>query len=82
MQTAVYCGIPAANEARIYDALARHYGVDCPRRFRDLVDRLNRSRYLWNKDAGHRADDEQAKRGECERARTIGCSLTWRRLSD
>lgn len=43
-----------ANEARIYDALARHYGIDCPRRFRELVDRLNRSRYLWNKDADPR----------------------------
>jgi hypothetical protein len=46
-----------ANEARIYDALARHYGVDCPRRFRDLVDRLNRSRYLWKDEAATAATD-------------------------
>ncbi len=39
-----------ANEARIYEALERYYGEDCPLRFASLLDRLNRSR-------DHRAEE-------------------------
>jgi hypothetical protein len=38
-----------ANEARIYEALERFYGEECPPRFVHLLERLNRSRYLWER---------------------------------
>ena len=37
-----------ANEARLYEALERYYGFECPQRYGHLLDRLNRARYLWN----------------------------------
>ena len=40
-----------ANEVRIFEALEKHYGVECPRRYSHLLDRLNRSRYLWGESA-------------------------------
>ena len=40
-----------ANEARIFEALERYYGAECPRRYGHLLDRLNRSRYLWDESA-------------------------------
>ncbi len=40
-----------ANEVRIFEALERHYGVECPRRYGHLLDRLNRSRYMWDESA-------------------------------
>jgi hypothetical protein len=36
-----------ALEVRLAEALERYYGVECPARMGRLVDRLNRSRYLW-----------------------------------
>ncbi len=36
--------IHIANEARIHEALERHYGHECPLRFSQLLDGLNRSR--------------------------------------
>lgn len=39
--------VHVVSEVRIYEALAKHYGIECPRRYAQLVDRLNRSRYLW-----------------------------------
>lgn len=36
-----------ANEIRIFEALEKHYGLECPRRYGHLLDRLNRARYLW-----------------------------------
>lgn len=35
------------SEPRIYEAMGRYYGQECPSRYARLVDRLNRSRYLW-----------------------------------
>ncbi len=40
-----------ANEVRIFEALERYYGVECPRRYGHLLDRLNRSRYMWDESA-------------------------------
>ena len=40
-----------ANEARIFEALERYYGIECPRRYGHLLDRLNRSRYMWDESA-------------------------------
>lgn len=53
-----------ASEARIFEALEKYYGFEIPRRFGHLLDRLNRSRYLW---------DESAKLllGETEEAEVI-----------
>lgn len=41
-----------ANEARLFEALERYYGVECPQRYGHLLDRLNRARYLWNESPG------------------------------
>ena len=40
-----------ANEVRIFEALENYYGLECPRRYGHLLDRLNRSRYLWDESA-------------------------------
>ncbi|MEM7353242.1 MAG: hypothetical protein AAF657_20775 [Acidobacteriota bacterium] len=40
-----------ANEVRIFEALEKYYNVECPRRYGHLLDRLNRSRYMWDEDA-------------------------------
>ncbi len=40
-----------ANEVRIFEALEKYYGVELPRRYGHLLDRLNRSRYLWDESA-------------------------------
>lgn len=51
-----------ASEVRILEALEKYYGVEIPRRFGHLLDRLNRSRYLWDESAklalGQPDDDE------------------------
>lgn len=51
--------IHVACEARIYEALERYYGEVAPVRFARLIDRLNRSRYLWNGDAAKRRRQER-----------------------
>lgn len=38
-----------AAEVRILEALEKHYGAPCPERIGNLLDRLNRARYLWNR---------------------------------
>jgi hypothetical protein len=40
-----------SSEIRILEALEKYYGVELPRRFGHLLDRLNRSRYLWDESA-------------------------------
>jgi hypothetical protein len=39
-----------ASDLRIYEALEKYYGVECPTRFAKLLDRMNRSRFLWAKE--------------------------------
>ena len=39
------------HEARIHEALDRYYGEEPPLRFVHLLDRLNRARYLWEREA-------------------------------
>lgn len=39
-----------ALEARILESLDQYYGEDCPSRYANLIDRLNRSRYLWQRE--------------------------------
>lgn len=41
--------IHIANEARIFEALEKYYGEECPQRFTQLLDRINRARYLWDR---------------------------------
>jgi hypothetical protein len=36
-----------ASEVRLLEALDRYYAVECPQRFVKLLDRMNRSRFLW-----------------------------------
>ena len=36
-----------ASEVRIFEALEKYYGGECPQRFAKLLDRLNRARFLW-----------------------------------
>ena len=40
-----------ANEVRIAEALEKYYGHECTPRFGHLLDRLNRSRYMWDESA-------------------------------
>jgi type II secretion system (T2SS) protein E len=43
--------IHVGNEVRIFEALEKYYDEELPARFGNLLDRLNRSRYLWEKEA-------------------------------
>ncbi|MDA8017446.1 MAG: hypothetical protein MPN21_08340 [Thermoanaerobaculia bacterium] len=40
-----------ANEVRIFEALQKHYRVELPKRYGHLLDRLNRTRYMWDESA-------------------------------
>ena len=40
-----------ANEARLFEALEKYYHLEVPKRYGHLLDRLNRSRYMWSSDA-------------------------------
>jgi len=42
--------VHVAPEVRLHEALEKHYGEECPPRFAKLLDRLNRSRFLWNQE--------------------------------
>lgn len=44
--------IHIACEVRIAEALEQYYGEPCSDRFATLLDRLNRSRYLWSQEEG------------------------------
>jgi hypothetical protein len=39
-----------ASEVRIFEALARYYSEEIPSRYVQLLDRLNRARYLWQRE--------------------------------
>ncbi|MEO1366589.1 MAG: hypothetical protein AAFX50_05395 [Acidobacteriota bacterium] len=40
-----------ANEVRVFEALEKYYGFELPKRYGHLLDRLNRSRYMWDESA-------------------------------
>lgn len=42
--------VHVAPEVRLHEALEKHYSEECPPRFAKLLDRLNRSRFLWNQE--------------------------------
>ncbi|HXO22477.1 MAG TPA: hypothetical protein VOA87_21360 [Thermoanaerobaculia bacterium] len=48
-------------EIRIFEALEKYYDEECPSRFTNLLDRLNRSRYLWAREP--RAQESLAAAG-------------------
>jgi hypothetical protein len=48
-----------AEELRILEALERYYGEECPSRFGLVLDRLNRSRFLWEKPAEKPAEPRE-----------------------
>lgn len=52
--------VHVANEIRIFEALEKYYDEECPARFALLLDRLNRSRYLWDKDGAEGRHDERS----------------------
>ena len=37
-------------EIRIFEALEKYYDEECPSRFTHLIDRLNRARYMWERE--------------------------------
>ncbi len=53
-----------ALEARLFEALERYYGEECPRRYVQLVDRLNRTRYLWRGEAAATASEAETATAE------------------
>lgn len=42
-------------ELRIHEALEKYYGQECPTRIAKLLDRLNRTRFLWARESASRA---------------------------
>lgn len=44
------------SEVRLAEALERYYDEPCPHRLAKLVDRLNRSRFLWRAEGGRSAE--------------------------
>ena len=54
------------SEVRLYEALAKYYGFECPRRYAELADRLNRARYLWKGDSPSVANIDFGESGELE----------------
>lgn len=53
-----------ALETRILEALDQYYGEDCPSRYANLIDRLNRSRYLWQREGAAPAAADAAPAAE------------------
>jgi hypothetical protein len=49
--------VHVAQELRILEALEKHYGEECPSRFAMVIERLNRARYFWERQA---EQDQQA----------------------
>jgi Type II secretion system (T2SS), protein E, N-terminal domain len=51
-----------ANEIRLFEALEKYYDEECPARFTHLLDRLNRTRFLWEREAAGEAAGRPAAR--------------------
>ena len=41
-----------ASELRMLEALEKHFGEECPSRLAKLLDKMNRSRFLWARESG------------------------------
>lgn len=46
------------SDLRIHEALQKYYGAEISTRYDKLVDRLNRSRFLWSRDAAEEVEAE------------------------
>jgi hypothetical protein len=51
-----------ALELRLMEALEKHHGEECPARMAKLLDKMNRSRFLWARDTSAVASEEAAGR--------------------
>lgn len=59
-----------ALELRLMEALEKHHGEECPPRMAKLLDKMNRSRFLWAREASTAAAPEEA-------AKRKGDQLQW-----
>ncbi|HKV09914.1 MAG TPA: hypothetical protein VJ725_17375 [Thermoanaerobaculia bacterium] len=51
--------VHVAHELRILEAMGKYYGEECPSRFAMVIERLNRARFFWERQA---AEQEKASR--------------------
>ena len=51
--------IHVAQELRILEALEKSYGEECPSRFAMVIERLNRARYFWERQAAQDREEEE-----------------------
>lgn len=49
-------------ELRLLEALEKHYGEECPARLAKLLDKMNRSRFLWARESAAAAEQDGATR--------------------
>ncbi len=62
-----------APELRLFEALEKHHGEECPARLAKLLDRMNRSRFLWARESAATAAVTVADR----KPRPTGEQLQW-----
>jgi hypothetical protein len=55
-----------APELRLIEALEKHYGEECPARLAKLLDKMNRSRFLWARESAALAAQDTAGKGNRE----------------
>ncbi|MEO7794743.1 MAG: hypothetical protein ABIV06_08225 [Thermoanaerobaculia bacterium] len=53
-----------APELRMLEALEKHYGEECPARFVKLLDKMNRSRFLWARESAGARDAPAEQAGD------------------
>lgn len=54
--------VHVAHELRILEALGKSYGEECPSRFALVIERLNRARFFWERQAAEKEKEEKAER--------------------
>ncbi len=72
--------VHVALEIRLFEALEKYYDEECPARFAHLLDRLNRTRYLWEREAA--AEQPAAQRSPEPRPGASGAMGAMRRPFD
>lgn len=53
--------VHVAQELRILESLEKSYGEECPSRFAMVIERLNRARYFWERQAAQDREAEEAE---------------------
>jgi Type II secretion system (T2SS), protein E, N-terminal domain len=56
--------VHVAQELRILESLEKSYGEECPSRFAMVIERLNRARYFWERQAAQEAEEKAAPAGQ------------------